>query len=135
VTILAAAHLALNTFSPVLSSEILAEAIHPETEKSDIVFLHGEYENGSALAFYLEHPVRMLNGRSGELWYGSYFSDAPDIFDDDAAVAKLWDGPGRVFLLTTPDKLPTLPGQVYVIGRNGGREIVSNQPNSGGANF
>jgi 4-amino-4-deoxy-L-arabinose transferase-like glycosyltransferase len=135
VTVLAAAHLALNTFSPVLSSEILGEAIKPEVEQSDIIVIDGEYESGSALAFYLEHPVRMLNGRSGELWPGSFFSDAPDVFDDNAAVAKLWDGPGRVFLLTAPEKLPALPGQVYVIGQSGGEEIVSNQPNSGGANF
>ncbi|MBT9332163.1 glycosyltransferase family 39 protein [Acidipila sp. 4G-K13] len=135
VTLLAAAHLALNTFSPVLSSEILAEAIKPEVGQSDIVVINGVYESGSALAFYLEHPVRVLNGRDGVLWYGSFFSDSPDVFDDQAAVAKLWDGPGRVFLLTAPDKLPGLPGTVYVIGRNGGKEIVSNEPNSGGANF
>jgi 4-amino-4-deoxy-L-arabinose transferase-like glycosyltransferase len=135
VTMLAAAHLALNTFSPVLSTEILAEAIKPEIEQSDIVVINGEYETGSALAFYLEHPVRMLNGRDGALWYGSFFDDAPNVFDDGASLAKLWDGPGRVFLLTSPAKLPALPQAVYVIGQNGGKEVVSNEPNSGGANF
>ena len=36
VAILIAAHLALNTFSPVLSSAILAEAIKPEVRSSDV---------------------------------------------------------------------------------------------------
>jgi hypothetical protein len=132
---LIASHLALNTFSPVLSSAILAEAIKPELNSDDVVIMNGEYERGSALGFYLERQIHILNGRSGDLWYGSFFSDAPAIFEDDASVARLWDGPNRVFLWTVPDKLPQLPSQVYVIGKSGGKEIVSNEPNSGGANF
>jgi hypothetical protein len=133
--LLIAAHLALNTFSPMLSSQILAEAIKPEVGTDDVVVINGEYEGGSALGFYLERQIHILNGRSGDLWYGSFFSDAPAIFEDDDSIAKLWDGPNRVFLWTVPEELPLLPTQVYVIGRSGGKEIVSNEPNSGGANF
>ena len=31
--------------------------------------------------------------------------------------------------------LGRLPGDIYVIGRSGGKEVVSNQPNVGGASF
>ena len=132
---LIAAHLALNTFSPVLSSAILAQAIKPELNPDDVIVINGEYENASALSFYLERQVRILNGHTADLWYGSFFPDAPAIFEDDDSVAKLWQGSNRVFLWTAPDELPALPGQIYVIGRSGGKEIVSNQPNAGGANF
>jgi hypothetical protein len=50
-------------------------------------------------------------------------------------LAKLWNGPGRVFLWTTPEAAPELPAQSYLIGRDGGHQIVSNEPNNGGAAF
>ncbi len=135
VFILIAAHVALNTFSPLVSSAILAEAIKPEVGSGDAIVINGRYEDASAMGFYLEHPLRMLNGRDGDLWYGSFFSDAPAAFEDNASLAKLWNGPGRVFLWTKPENMPALNGPVYLIGRNGGREVVSNEPNNGGATF
>jgi hypothetical protein len=132
---LVAAHLALMTFSPVLSSQILAEAIRPELASDDLVVINGEYEAGSTLGFYLQRQVHILNGRSSNLWYGSFFEDAPAIFEDDASIAKLWNGPPRVFLWTPVDAVPKLPGQIYVVGRSGGKEIISNEANSSGASF
>jgi 4-amino-4-deoxy-L-arabinose transferase-like glycosyltransferase len=135
VCFLVATFLALNTFSPVLSSQILADAIRPELAPEDVVIINGEYESASTLGFYLERQVRILNGRSSDLWYGSMFSDAPPIFEDDASVAKLWGGPDRVFLWTRPDHIPQLPGEIYVVARSGGKEVISNESNSGGAEF
>jgi hypothetical protein len=40
-----------------------------------------------------------------------------------------------VWLWTDPNTAPALPGSAYVIGRSGGKEVLSNQPNSGGAAF
>jgi hypothetical protein len=135
VFFLIAAHLALNTFSPVISSAILAEAIKPEVDPGDIVVVNGLYEEASALGFYLERPVKILNARADVLAPWSLAPDAPKIFEDNGSLAKLWGGEARVFLWTTPETLPTLPGAEYVVGRDGGREIVSNQPNNGGAAF
>ena len=128
---LVAAHMALVIFAPVLSSATLAQAIRPRLQPQDTLVLNGEYESGSTLGFYLQRQVRILNGRSSNLWYGSYFPDAPHIFDDDASMARLWSGPGRVFVLTDaarPSDLPHLPGAVYVIAKDGGKAILSNQP-------
>jgi 4-amino-4-deoxy-L-arabinose transferase-like glycosyltransferase len=130
-----AAHLALNTFSPVFSSAILAEAIKPEIGSSDAVVIQGRYEEGSALGFYLARPIQILDTPAGDLTPGSLAPDAPPVFLDIDSLAKLWNGPGRVFLWTSPEAAPTLPGESYLIGRDGGREIVSNQPNNGGAAF
>ena len=110
IVFLVAAHLALVTFSPVLSSKVLADAIRPRLKAGDVVEIHGEYEAGSTLGFYLRRQVRILNGRSSDLWYGSFFGDAPHIFDDDASFQPLWSGPQRIFLWTPVDQVPALPG-------------------------
>jgi len=128
VFFLIAAHMALVTFSPVLSSKALADAIRPRLKNGDAVEINGEYEAGSTLGFYLRRQVRILNGRSSNLWYGSFFNDAPHLFDDDASFRELWSGPQRIFLWTELDHLPTLPGPAYTIARSGGKEIISNQP-------
>lgn len=124
---LVAAHMALVTFSPALSSKALADAIHPLLRPGDLVEINGEYESGSTLGFYLRRQVRILNGRSSNLWYGSFFNDAPHIFDDTASFRRLWAGPQRIFLWTEPDRIPSLPGKVFVIASSGGKEIVSNR--------
>jgi 4-amino-4-deoxy-L-arabinose transferase-like glycosyltransferase len=142
---LLAAHLGLQTFAPVLTSAQLAQAIAPQVHPNDLIAIHGEYEAGSTLAFYLQRPstyasthgatnfIHILEGRSSNLWYGSFFPDAPAIFETPASIAAKWQGPQRIFLwqsLTDPqNQLPSLPGPVYILVKSGGKEIVSNQPN------
>jgi hypothetical protein len=135
VVVLVAVHLALNIFSPVVSSAILAEAIKPEAGPSDVIVVNGRYEDASALGFYLERPVKLLNAPASALASWSLAPNAPAIFVDDASLAKLWDSETRVFLWTSAGNVPSLPSQAYVVGRDGGREIVSNQPNNSGAAF
>jgi 4-amino-4-deoxy-L-arabinose transferase-like glycosyltransferase len=148
VLFLLAAHVALQTFSPVLTSQQLASAIAPELRPPGnrfphIIVIHGEYEAASTLGFYLQRPIssptapnllpepiHIYKGRSSNLWYGSFFPDAPHIFEDDASLALLWSSDRRVFLwqdLSEP--LPPLPAKAYFIAQSGGKEILSNQPN------
>ncbi len=135
VAILIAAHLALNAFSPVLSSQILAEAIKPEVRASDTVVVNGSFEGASSLAFYLERQLLIVRGASARQNPGPGVTVNPSIFITPADLATLWAGTARVWLWSPADSLPALPGSVYVIGRSGGKEIVSNQPNNGGASF
>ena len=127
VVFLIAAHMALVTFSPVLSSKVLADAIRLNLKPGDIVEINGEYEAGSTLGFYLRRQIRILNGRSANLWYGSYFKDAPQLFDDDTSFRQLWNGPHRIFLWTPQGQRPTLPAPVYTLAQSGGKAILSNQ--------
>ncbi len=129
VAILIAAHLALNILSPVLSSAILAQAIKPEVRPDDAVIVNGPFANASSFAFYLGRDVQILDSHNPRLTTGS------PVFVDQAGLTKLWSSPGRAWLWTTPATVPALPGSVYVIGRSGGKEILSNQPNYGGASF
>ncbi len=131
---LLAAHLGLQTFAPVLTSAHLARQIAPLVHKGDIIAIHGEYESGSTLGFYLERSdIHILEGRSSNLWYGSFFPDAPPIFETPQTIAQKWTSPQRIFLWQSttdePRNLPALPGPVYVLATGGGKEIVSNQPN------
>jgi 4-amino-4-deoxy-L-arabinose transferase-like glycosyltransferase len=152
-----AAHLGLQTFAPVLSSAQLAQAIAPQVHAGDLIVIHQEYEYGSTLGFYLQrpsytrasgspiavNPIHILTdaehngtanyGRSSNLWYGSFFPDAPAIFETAQSLAAKWSGPQRIFLwqdlANQPSPLPAALSPVYVIARSGGKEIVSNQPN------
>jgi 4-amino-4-deoxy-L-arabinose transferase-like glycosyltransferase len=153
VAILVAAHLALNTFSPVLSSAILAEAIKPEVHSGEIVVVNGPLDSASSFVFYLEHSVLLLDPVSAaspapapcnqkvevrsEVRVVTSMGPppVPSFSVDHGTLCGLWQGPARVWLWTTPQTLPALPGDLYVIGRSGGKEIVSNQPNTGGASF
>jgi 4-amino-4-deoxy-L-arabinose transferase-like glycosyltransferase len=133
--VLIAAHLALNTFSPVVSSAVLGEAIKPEVDPGDVVVINGPYEDASALPFYLERQVKLLDPRPDVLAPWSFAPDAPSIFLNHADLGTLWTSSTRVFLWTPQSNIPALPGTSYVIARDGGREILSNQPNNGGAAF
>jgi 4-amino-4-deoxy-L-arabinose transferase-like glycosyltransferase len=129
--------LGLRIFSPVLTSAQLAEAIAPQIHQQDLVVIHGEYESGSTLGFYLQRSnLHILEGRSSNLWYGSFFPDAPRIFETPESLAAKWPGRQRIFLWQSlansdapPNQLPTLPGPVYILVKSGGKEIISNQPN------
>jgi len=70
-------------------------------------------------------------GRSSNLWYGSFFADAPQIFETQQTLARKWNGTQRIFLWQNlgdePSPLPTLPGPIYIIAKSGGKEIVSNR--------
>jgi 4-amino-4-deoxy-L-arabinose transferase-like glycosyltransferase len=129
---LLAAHLGLQIFSPVLTSYKLAMAIAPQLKSDDLLVIHGEYESGSTLGFYLHrNDIHILNGRSSNLWYGSFFPDAPPIFEDDASLSRKWLGVRRIFLWQDLDQpVPSLPGKAYFIAQSGGKEILSNQPSA-----
>jgi hypothetical protein len=153
---LLAAHLGLQTFAPVLTSAQLADTIAPQVHPDDLIVIHQEYEYGSTLGFYLQrpsytfqygapvavNPIHILTdaehdgtanyGRSSNLWYGSFFPDAPAIFETAQSLARKWSGPQRIFLWQSlagePSPLPAALSPVYVIARSSGKKIVSNQP-------
>jgi 4-amino-4-deoxy-L-arabinose transferase-like glycosyltransferase len=143
VALLLATHRALEIFSPVLSSKVLAEAIERNWQPGAVIEDNGDYEAASSVNFYTHRQIRMLNGRCNNIWYGSKFLDAPAIFDDDASFERLWNSHGRVFLLTDAkaiprpqtnndcpqkERLPEFLGKesACVVARWGGKLLVSN---------
>jgi 4-amino-4-deoxy-L-arabinose transferase-like glycosyltransferase len=133
VCLLGAIHIALVTFSPLLTSKPLADAIVRVYQPGDIIEINGEYEGGSTLNYYTGQQIRILNGRSANLWYGSYFLDAPQIFDDTVSFQRLWAGPQRVFLWTELESRERAlagidRGTVFSLARSGGKLLLSNRP-------
>jgi len=128
VAILFAVWLALQKFAPILGSKELAVAIQRVYRPGDVIVINGEYESGSTLNFYTGIPVRILHERSANLWYGSFFPDAPQVFETDASIARLWDGSTRVFLWTDVRDVPQLAAKpAFELAHSGGKYILTNR--------
>ena len=128
VVLLACVHSAFITFSPVLSSYNLAEAIRKQFHQGDVIVVDGEYYEASALNFYTGVQLHVLHEPSGNLWYGAKFPDAPHIFETPQTLAALWNSPQRVFLWTDQEQPKELEGmQVFPVARSGGKAIFTNQ--------
>ncbi|MGH9492124.1 MAG: ArnT family glycosyltransferase [Terriglobales bacterium] len=133
VVILYSAHLGMLIFEPVLSSKTLAVAIRTAYRPGDVIVINAEYEKGSTVNFYTGVPVHVLNNRTGNLWYGSLFPDAPPVHVDHAWLAQQWNGPARVFLWTEKQHreralLGIDPQQVWEFASSGGKVILTNRP-------
>jgi 4-amino-4-deoxy-L-arabinose transferase-like glycosyltransferase len=131
VTLLAA-HEGLARFYPILGSRDLALAINRAgIQPTDLILLDGELTSGSTLVFYTAHQVHLINGNVNGLWYGSFWPDAPHIFETEDGLRKLWAGPRRIFLFTynptarTRDLTPL--GPVNTLATAGGKTILTNR--------
>ena len=128
VVMLLGVHSAFVTFAPILSSKKLAVAIERQYRPGDTIVIDGEYEQGSTLNFYTGIPVHILHVRSANLWYGSQFPDAPQVFETENSLRQLWNGPGRVFLWTEGPHPPQVNGlTTYELAHSGGKYILSNR--------
>jgi 4-amino-4-deoxy-L-arabinose transferase-like glycosyltransferase len=145
VVFLTAAHSGLVIFSPVLSSKVLADSIESHWTPGAVIETNGDYETASSVNFYTHRQIRMLNGRCNNIWYGSEFPDAAQVFDDNLSFEKLWRSEQTVFLLTSEsatarnertDKCPqdeSLPGyieknsdKVCLLAKSGGKLVLTN---------
>jgi 4-amino-4-deoxy-L-arabinose transferase-like glycosyltransferase len=136
IVTLLAAHEGLARFYPILGSKSLALAINQalsnqsQHSPDDLIVLDGELTSGSTLIFYTGQQVHMINGRVNGLWYGSFWPDAPHIFETEDSLRQLWASPRRIFLFTynpaarTKDLDPY--GRVHTIASAGGKTILTN---------
>jgi len=128
---LLAAHTGLSRFYPILGSKDLADTINTVIRPGDLILIDGELTAGSSLIFYTGRPVHVVDGRVNGLWYGSFWPDAPKVFETDASLHALWTSPRRVFLLTydTEARRQDLArfGPVQVLALSGGKSILSNR--------
>jgi 4-amino-4-deoxy-L-arabinose transferase-like glycosyltransferase len=124
-------HSALVKFAPILSSRELSDAVAAIYRPGDVIVVNGAYEDASTLNFYGHLPLHVLNSReNGNLYFGSLFPDSPEVFEDDASLARLWQGDGRVFVFTEQSQIPPLLRQsgYRTIAKSGGKLILANLP-------
>jgi 4-amino-4-deoxy-L-arabinose transferase-like glycosyltransferase len=132
---LLAAHEGLTRFYPILGSKGLALAINQtqrnEPRPDDLIILDGELTSGSTLIFYTGQQVHLIHGRVNGLWYGSFWPDAPRIFETEDSLHQLWASPRRIFLFTynpaarTQDLAPY--GPIHTLASAGGKTILTNR--------
>ncbi|GAC1421700.1 MAG: hypothetical protein NVSMB62_16860 [Acidobacteriaceae bacterium] len=149
--LLLAMHSGLARFYPTLGSKPLAEAIladqarrsaygalprvctveTPECpESADLILLDGELTSGSTLLFYTREKVHLVNGRMNGPWFGSFWPDAPAIFESESSLHRLWASSRRMYLLTyhpaerARDLAPF--NGTHVIASSGGKSILTN---------
>ena len=132
--VLLAAHAALVTFNPILGSKPLATAIlqaqNTQPRPDDLILIDGELTSGSTLLFYTRQPVHLVNGRVNGPWFGSFWPDAPPVFETDDSLRRLWASPRRIFLLTYDPQARTADlsrfGNVYFLRQAGGKTLLIN---------
>jgi 4-amino-4-deoxy-L-arabinose transferase-like glycosyltransferase len=133
VVVLFCVHRGYVIFSPELTSKTMALQIkNNHLQPDDKIIINGKFELGSTLNYYTGAELYVLNGRDGNLWFGSFFPGAPDIFLDDQSFARLWNGPNRVFLFTEDyvqdQALRDLNhNTVFVFAHQGGKTIFTNR--------
>ena len=140
VCLLLCMHEGLVRFYPTMGSKGLAQSIVAEqsarpalaSQQPDLILIDGELTSGSTLLFYTRQPVHFVNGRINGPWYGSFWPDAPAVFEDDASLDRLWASPRRIFLLTYNPAARTASlsafGPVRTLAAAGGKSILTNQP-------
>jgi 4-amino-4-deoxy-L-arabinose transferase-like glycosyltransferase len=133
VVMLLCVHQGLVIFSPELSSKRIALEVQKAYRPGDVIVVNGKYEWGSTLNYYTGIQLHVLNGRDGNLWFGSLFPDAPQIFENDSSFGRLWNGPHRIFLFSegflASRALALIdPRHIFVFARQGGKIVFSNRP-------
>lgn len=124
-------HSGMVAFESILSSRGLARIIQYHHQPQDRIVVNGVYERGSSINYYTGLQLSVLNGHFGNLWYGSYFPDAPPIFFDDTRFLDLWKSGARVFFFSEDvpfDQFITrYPDFHYrLLAQDGGKKVVVN---------
>jgi hypothetical protein len=134
---LLAAHIALDRFSPMLSSKDFADKIEELADdklidRDNDVILFGDQSYGSSIPFYLDEEVSLVDGRTTSMLFGSTFPDAPHIFLTSDDLLAQW-GHGRRKILFVPeekrDEVERLlgPNQI-VLEETSGKLLLTDRP-------
>jgi 4-amino-4-deoxy-L-arabinose transferase-like glycosyltransferase len=121
----------LAVVSEYRSVKPLAALILHRIGPDDLLLHEGPLENSAGLAFYTLKPIHVVNGRRGDLDFGSRFPEAEGLFWEEEEVLRLWPGTRRIFLVTDrpPEQsvLRLMPPQVrHLIGHEGRRWLYTN---------
>jgi 4-amino-4-deoxy-L-arabinose transferase-like glycosyltransferase len=99
----------------------------------DLLIHEGPLENSAGLTFYTGRQVHVVDGRRGDLHFGSRFPEADGLFLGAEEVARLWQHAQRVFLVTDrPQDRSVLrlvtPRARHLLGHEGRRWLFTNRP-------
>jgi len=140
---LIAAHIAFARFSPMLSSERMAETILHRGSPSDTFIIMGEQSDASSVIFYTHNffhgkPALLILPRCGQhgegstLLWGSCYTDSPNIFLSDQQLSKTWGTGNRKWLFAQdPNQLKAerlLNGRLYLVQTVADKDLWTDRP-------
>jgi 4-amino-4-deoxy-L-arabinose transferase-like glycosyltransferase len=140
---LIAAHIAFARFSPMLSSERMAETILHRGSPSDTFIIMGEQSDASSVIFYTHNffhgkPALLVLPRCGQhgegstLLWGSCYTDSPDIFLSDQQLSQTWGKGDRKWLFAQdPNQLKAealLGGRLYLVQTVADKDLWTDRP-------
>jgi len=111
----------------------LAVRILERLNADDLLIHEGPLENSAGLTFYTGRQVHVVDGRRGDLHFGSRFPEADGLFLGGDELARLWEDARRVFLVIDrpPDQSVLrliAPQSRHLIGHGGRRWLFTNRP-------
>ena len=134
---LLAAHIAFARFGSMLSSEAFAaeiqqlETAHRVAPDTDLM-LYGDQAYGSSIPFYLGRTLKLVDGRSSSMLFGSSFADAPRIFLTPADLAQGWGSGARKLVYVPLEKRDDadrlLGARQVVLYEAAGNVLVTDRP-------
>jgi 4-amino-4-deoxy-L-arabinose transferase-like glycosyltransferase len=100
---------------------------------TDLLIHEGPLENSAGLTFYTGRQIHVVDGRRGDLHFGSRFPEAQGLFLNGEELARRWHEPGRIFFVTDrpidQSALRLIPPQArLLIGHEGRRWLFTNRP-------
>ncbi len=90
----------LHEVGPHHSLKPLADHLNAVHRPGDVLIHERGLEKGGGLLFYTRRPVLILDGRRGDLEFGSGLPEAAGRFIDARRFREIWSGEVRVFLVT-----------------------------------
>ena len=119
--------------APFQSVKGVAQTIRRLAAPEDVVLYEGYLENAAALPYYAGRQIHLLGPARGDLAFGSRFPEASGLFHGPEALPRLWQGPGRVFLVTDqPVRRSAVqsvsPERTHLLILDLGKRLYSNQP-------
>ncbi|MCZ6625987.1 MAG: glycosyltransferase family 39 protein [Deltaproteobacteria bacterium] len=113
------------------SSKPVAHALLAQSQASDLIIHEGALEYSAGLPFYMGRQIYVLNGKRGDLEFGSRYPETQHLFLDDEDFSRLWKGHRRVFLVTRLQEEENALKRLLVenphfMGRYGSRWLYSN---------
>jgi 4-amino-4-deoxy-L-arabinose transferase-like glycosyltransferase len=121
----------LDVVEPHHSVKEVAQAIGRQVAPADVVVVEGSLAYSGALPFYTGRRVLLVNGAVDYFAISARLPEARGVFIDSTELIRLWEGPGRVFLVarSSPESVAAaLPAtSLRELGRYGARRLYANR--------
>jgi len=116
---------------PHHSAKSAALALNAQARPEELIVHEGSLEYSGSLPFYTGRQIRVLNGKRGDLDFGSRHPEGQGLFLDDNEFSRLWEGERRVFLVTPLPKNKSIVDRlwednIHFLGQYGSRVLYSN---------